>query len=160
MAPRDILDAREVEPGLDIGGHSPVEELDDNPPGRRRLVIIGADRGGRIHDHHGNALARGFARFLLGEKLRSLIGAHHIRERHRRILATDSVWPDTERADRAGMHDSPRPRRTPGRDYVACPFDVRRVHRRRIEHPQAVIRGHVIDFGASIGGPLDRRAIA
>src|SRR5262245_15918371 len=105
MPPRNRFRLREVEPGIDVGGHASVQEINDYPPGWSWLEIEGPDRGGRVHDHHRGALTRRFLRNPLGEELRTLIVADHVLESDRRVLRANASVRNSKCADRAGVHN-------------------------------------------------------
>ncbi len=50
VAERDIVDMRDVEPGIDKDRHPAARRLDDDPPGRGRLDVARPDRGRRVDD--------------------------------------------------------------------------------------------------------------
>src|SRR5271156_4090850 len=98
MTARDILDASEIETGIDVGGHPAIEQINDDAAGRRRLVIERTDRSGRIDNHDRQALARRRNRELFGEELRALVGTDHILDPNRSVFASRAAVDDTKRA--------------------------------------------------------------
>ena len=160
MARGRVLDVDQVQPRIHEGGHPPIEEIDDYPSGGSRLIIVRADRCGRIDDHDRYAFTRRLERFLLGQKLRSLVRADHVSQRHRRVLAPGFAVRDADSTDRAGMDDSADFAAMRRGKHVARALDVGGIHRRRIEDPQPVVRGDMIDLVASARRLLHCRGIA
>ena len=160
MALRDVLDIDQVEARVDIGGHPVLKEIQDDSPGRSRLQVERADRRGRIDDHDPQALARGGQRGLLGHELAALVRADHVCERDRTVFASRPLSGDAERADGAGVDHQLGAGAARGFEHVARAVEIGGVHRRFIEHPEPVVRGEMVNFGASMRGALDRGGVA
>ena len=102
-----VVDVHDREAGVDVGGHAPIQEVDDHPARGGRRVVADADGHGGIHDHHRRAATGEVARHLLGQELGALVVAEHVGEAAGRLLVGGGPVRRRlrQRRDGAGVHD-------------------------------------------------------
>ena len=174
MPDRDVVDMHDVEAGIDIARHAAARRLDDQPAGRRRLDVAGADRGRRVDDDRRQA--------ALGDQRRDHLPRPRISTacrgrscRRRGSASPSSAMPPCtmpERRDAAGIDDALDPgARAPPASARGCPRHWRGTsppgraptagNRRRREtdsgsrRPRAASEARVLERAL---GDLDRQA--
>ncbi len=151
----------QIQPGLDIGGKLAFHKIDHDAARRRGLHILLADRRRRIHRDHVHAAAPGLQRQLFGHELRALVGADHIRQRHRRIFIRGMpVLVEADGGHARSVDHAPHANLAGGVKNCPRALYVRAIHLLWIAHPEAVVGGHVEDRLAARHCFFERRRVA
>ena len=150
MALRDVVDVDEVQAGVHVSGHAPVQKIDDQAAGRRRLEVSQADRRTRIDDHDRQALAGVGKDDLLRQEFAAFVVPEHVAEADRRFFGCRNAVPAVpERRNGTRIDDLFHVRGAGRLQDVLRSAHVAVVHFLFAAHPQLVQRGHVIDLMAA-----------
>src|SRR3984957_4496439 len=147
-----IIDVSHVQHGVDIGGHAPVEEVQDELARRGGNAIPRPDRERRQHERGRQTFGDGAQHLVLGHVLGALVGPVEMPDIGEgalvgRVGARDVLEPEC--ADRAGVHE-PLDTRLAGRvEDVPGAVDVDGVEGLGVTGPEAVQRRHMEDRPAS-----------
>ncbi len=160
MARRHIIDMHEVEPGIDEGRHAAIGRLHDDAPGRGRLDVARADRGGRADDHDGKPLAGHALHQPLGDELGFLIGADDGLFAVPRGLVDRGAGDRLQRRDGGGVDDALHTGSARGVHHDAGAFEIVAHDLLRIGGPDPVIGGGVEDVAHAVHRRDHRRTVA
>ena len=90
----DVIDMREIEPGVDKGRHASRCGLDDDAAGRRRPDVARTDRRRRVDDHRRQTIALDHRLDqTLGGNLAALVGADPLAVGERIVLCRERRRP-------------------------------------------------------------------
>ena len=150
MTLRNVVDVDQVQAGVHVSGHTSVQKIDDQAPGRRRLEIPQADRRTRIDDHDRHAFPGGGEDDLLRQEFAALVVAEHVAQADRRVFGCRRAVPAVpKRGDGTRIDDLFHVRGARRLQDVLRSAHVAVVDVPFAAHPQLVQRGHVIDLPAA-----------
>jgi hypothetical protein len=154
MAASDIVDVDHVQCGVDIGGDSTIQELDDRAPGRSGSRIALANGKRRMNEHDGKPTRACPQHFVLCEVLGALVVPEEVLEMHDRLLRSQTaVLGHTDGPDRARVDDSTALRAFRGPENIHRAADVHVVEEVGVSGPESIHGGEMEDRG----NPVDRR---
>ena len=124
---RDLSYVDEVESGVDVGRDFAVQKVDEDAAGGRGLGVVRSDGCGRVKDDDLLAVLRCGDSLLFGEKLGSLVVAHHIAECHGSVFVhDDSIRAEGHGGNRLDVDDAADPSFAGELEQIAVPSTLAR----------------------------------
>ena len=160
MPGRDVVHMDEVQPGIDERRDLAGRCLNDDPPGRGRAHVAGADRGRRVDDDRGQgALADHRLDQPLGHDLAALVGPDRALG-GQRVALVGGQPVEAERRHRTGVDDARHASRQRRLHDDARRLDVVADDLLGVACPQAVVGGDMDQAAAPGHRRRDRVRIA
>ena len=154
MAGRDVVDMREVEPGVDEGRHASRCGLDDDTAGRRRPHVARTDRRRRIDDDRRQSIALDHRLDQpLSRDLAALVGADPLAFGERTVLCRGAALSELQGRDAAGVDDALDAGAERLLHDEARSLEIVAVDLLRVSRPEPVVGGCM----KKIAGALQRR---